>query len=124
MGEDKRLKIQESVDKAELLVIDQANRERALRLEDELLAVERAVQTRRFAVEAEQREHRVKLGTLDDDLVRRRTETANMENATLALVKNLPLAVSGLKVNELNLGDDAMRQMINGISGLIARGRA
>ena len=107
-----------------MLVIDQANRERALRLEDELLAVERAVQTRRFAVEAEQREHRVKLGTLDDDLVRRRTETANMENATLALVKNLPLAVSGLKVNELNLGDDAMRQMINGISGLIARGRA
>ena len=124
MGEDKRLKIQESADKAELLVIDQANRERALRLEDELLAVERAVQTRRFAVEAEQREHRVKLGTLDDDLVRRRTETANMENATLALVKNLPLAVSSLKVNELNLGDDAMRQMINGISGLIARGRA
>jgi hypothetical protein len=124
MGEDKRLKIQGSVDKAELLVIEQANRERALRLEDELLAVERAVQTRRFAVEAEQREHRVKLGTLDDDLVRRRTETANMENATLALVKNLPLAVSGLKVNELNLGDDAMRQMINGISGLIARGRA
>jgi flotillin len=124
MGEDKRLKIQESVDKAELLVIEQANRERALRLEDELLSVERAVQTRRFAFEAEQRKHRVKLGTLDDDLVRRRTETANMENATLALVKNLHLAVSGLKVNELNLGDDAMRQMINSLSGLIARGRA
>ena len=85
---------------------------------------ERDVQTRRFAVEAEQREHRVKLGTLDDGLDRRRTETANMENATLALVKNLPLAVRGLKVNELNLGDDAVRRLITGISSLMTRGHA
>ncbi len=124
MNEDKRLKIQEFAGKAELLAIEQANKEKALRLEHELLAVEQDVQARRFAVEAEQREHRVKLGTLDDGLDRRRTETANMENATLALVKNLPLAESGLKVNELNLGDDAMRRLIIGISSLMTQGHA
>jgi hypothetical protein len=96
----------------------QANKEKALRLEQEVLAVLEEVQTRRFAVEAAQREHQVKLGTLDDDLNRRRTETANMESTTLALVKNLPAVVSGMKVNELNLGDDTLRRLVNGVSGL------
>jgi hypothetical protein len=82
------------------------------------LALEQEVQTRRFAVEAGRAEHKVKLGTLDDDLARRRTKTANMENATLALVKNLPAAVNGLKVNELNLGDDVVHRLVTGITSL------
>ncbi len=124
MDEEKHLKVHEFTGKAELLVIEQTNKEKALRLEDEILEVERDVQTRRFAVEAEQREHKVKLGTLDDDLARRRTETANMECTTLALVKNLPIAVSGLKVNELNLGDDALRRLMTGISSLLTQKHA
>ena len=118
MDEEKRLKVHEFASKAELLAVEQANKEKALRLEQEVLAVLEEVQTRRFAVEASQREHQVKLGTLDDDLNRRRTETANMESTTLALVKNLPAVVSGMKVNELNLGDDTLRRLVNGVSGL------
>jgi hypothetical protein len=120
MDEEKRLKIQDFASKNELLAIEQANKEKALRLEHELLAVEQDVQTRRFAVEAEQRLHRVKLETLDDDLARRRTETTNMESPTLALVKSLPIAVSSLRVNELNLGDDAVRRLATGIGSLFA----
>lgn len=120
MDEEKRLKVHDLASKAELLVIEQANREKALRLEHDLLAVEQDVQTRRFAVETEQREHKVKLGALDDDLARRRTETANLESPTLTLVKNLPAAVSGIKVNELNLGDDVLRRLVSGFSGLFA----
>jgi hypothetical protein len=124
MDEEKRLKIQDFASKNELLAIEQANKEKALRLEHELLAVEQDVQTRRFAVEAEQRLHRVKLETLDDDLARRRTETTNMESPTLALVKSLPIAVSSLRVNELNLGDDAVRRLATGIGSLFASKQA
>lgn len=122
MDEEKRLKVQEFASKAELLAIEQANKEKALRLEQELLVVEQEVQTRRFAVEAEEHAHRVKLGSLDDDLARRRTETANRESATLAFVKTLPTVVNGLKVNELNVGDDALRQLATGISSLFSHG--
>ena len=93
---------------------------KTLRLEQELFAVEQEVQTRRFAVETGQREHQVKLGTLDDDLARRRTETANLESTPLACVKALPSVVNGLKVNELNLGDDTLRRLATGISSLFA----
>jgi flotillin len=120
LDEDKRLKVLDYASKAELLAVEQANKEKALRLEHELLAVEQEVQKRRFAVEAEQREHRVKLGVLDDDLARRRTETANLESPTLALVKSLPDALGRLKVNELNVGDDSLRRLAAGISSLFA----
>ncbi len=118
MDEEKRLKVREFAARAELLVIEQTNKEKALRLEQAFLEVEQQVQARRFAVEAEQRVHKVKLGTLDDDLARRRTETANMESTTLALVKSLPIAAASLKVNELNLGDSTLRGLMAGISGL------
>lgn len=119
--EETQLKTQELANKAELLAIEVANKEKALRLEQGLLAVEQEVQMRRFAVESEQSEHRAKLGAVDDSLTRRRTETANLESPTLALVKNLPATMGGLKIHELNIGDDTLRRLAAGISGLIAQ---
>jgi hypothetical protein len=54
------------------------------------------------------------LAVIDDET--RRRDTSNMEDRTLALVRQIPTALAALKVNELNLGDTWLRSLVRDLS--------
>jgi hypothetical protein len=92
-----------------------------LRLDQQVIAVQREVQEQRFEAETEIKKHQVALGEMDDALARRRVETANLADAMLALVNHLPAVAGALKVNELNITEDTVSQLGRALAGLLKK---
>lgn len=97
---------------------------KALRLnqEKELVAGEEALHAAAAALETKKHEHQAALGQIDDNLKRRQTETANMQNPTLALVKELPVILSSLAVNELNVREDTVMALGRAMMSVTQKG--
>jgi len=81
----------------------------------ELVAREESLHTAQAALTTERQRHKATLALIEDETRRKQIETANTEDHTLALVKQLPAALGALKVNELNLSDDSLRLLVRGL---------
>jgi flotillin len=90
----------------------------ATRLEHqrELLAREEEVHKAQATLATERHRHAAALAVIDDDTRRRQITTSNVEDRALALVRQIPAALSALKVNELNLGDAWLRSLVQDLS--------
>jgi flotillin len=90
-----------------------------LRLEQQVVAVEREVEEERFEAEAESKKHDVELGEMDETMARRRIETANAADLALALVNHLPAIAGALQIKELNLTEDTVTCLGRALSELL-----
>jgi len=95
-----------------------------LRLEEQVIAVEREVQKERAAAEVVRKEHQVRLSEMDDSLARRRIETANGADAALALVNLLPAVAGALDIKELNITEDTVGRLGRALSELLGKAKA
>jgi flotillin len=92
-----------------------------LRLEQQVVAVERAVQEKRFKVETERKEHQVRVNEMDEVMSRRRIETSNTEDVKLALVNNLAAIAGALQIKELNITEDTVARLGRALSELLTK---
>jgi hypothetical protein len=83
--------------------------------------VEREVHQERFEAEAESKKHQVELSELDDTMARRRIETANEADATLALVNHLPAVAAALQIKELNITEDTVARLGRSLSEMVTK---
>jgi flotillin len=114
--QDTDLKMRRLRQAEELARIEHANREKLLRLDEQTRLTERETQKARHAVEIEKQEHLAAIAAQQDRMERQRIETANLASPALALVENLAAAAGALKVNELNLGDNTLTRIANGLA--------
>lgn len=116
------LAIEALAQKQKLAAAENAAREKQLRLEEALNVVEREVQQKRFALELERAQHAAGVAAVAHETERRRIEVANLADARLALVHKLPEAVGALGVGELNIGDNVLHRIADGMAALMAKG--
>jgi hypothetical protein len=91
------------------------------RLEEQVIAAERAVQEKRFEADKERKEHQVRVSEMDEIMSRRRIETTNVEDVKLALVNNLPAIAGALQIKELNITDDTLGRLGRALTDLLTR---
>lgn len=119
--EESKLKAQRLALGAELAESEHASREKMLRLDEKLDAVERQAQGERHTLETERQCHTAALAKVRDAMERGRIETANLASPTLAFVEKLPDALGMLALKQLSLGDDALRQLADGMLALAGK---
>jgi hypothetical protein len=90
----------------------------AFRLDQQrdLVTKEESLHAAQAALGTERQRHKAALAAIEDEIRRREIETSNTEAPALALVKQLPAAIGALKVNQLNLGDDSLRLVLQGLA--------
>jgi hypothetical protein len=93
-----------------------------LRLEEQFIAVERAVQQKRFEAQVERKKHQLQVNEMDETMSRRRIETANVQDVKLALVNHLPAIAGSLQIKELNITQDTVARLGQALSGLLKGG--
>ncbi len=93
-----------------------------LQLDQQVVNLEREVQNDRFQLETERKKQQVSLAEMDDALARRRIETANTADATLAFVNHLPVVAASLGFKELNITEDTVGRLGRALSGLLGKG--
>ena len=121
--QEKEQRLRELADEAELAAAQHANKEKALRLEEKLNEVERDTQEKRFALETDRSTHTAALAATADDTDRRKIETANLADARLAFIKELPTALGSLAVQELNLGDNMLARLADAARDVLGNPR-
>jgi flotillin len=87
----------------------------------ELVAREESLHAAQVALEIERQRHKAALALIEDDTRRRQIETSNTEDPGLALVRQMPAAIGALKVNQLNLGDETLRALVQGIARAVGK---
>jgi len=115
------LKTRQLAAELELAAKRAANREKELRTEERLSIVEREVQDARFGVENSRQKHDEALDQIRNRMERRRIVTANLADPGLALVKQLPDALSSFSPNQLNIGDDLLVRLANRMLSLLSK---
>ncbi len=107
---------------AEQLKISAEAQLQGLRLDQqrELVAREESLHAVQAALETERQRHKAVLAEIDDGSQRRQIETSNMEDPSLALIRQMPAALAALKVNELNLSDASLRELLHSLRSALA----
>lgn len=82
----------------------------------QLVAREEELHKAQAALATERHRHAAALAAIEDATRRKQIETSNMEDRTLALVRQMPAAFGALKVNQLNLGDISLHTLVRGVS--------
>jgi hypothetical protein len=82
----------------------------------ELVAREEELHKAQAALATERHRHAAALAVIEDATRRQQIDTSNMEDRTLALVRQIPAALGALKVNQLNLGDISLDTLVRGLS--------
>jgi flotillin len=108
---------------AERLKIAAEARLQGLRLDQqrELLSREQSLHTAQAALEIERQRHKAALAAIEDESRRRHIETANLEDPSLALVRQMPAALGALKVHELHLSEISLGALTRGLNSLLRR---
>lgn len=117
----KEAAIAEYASQTETAGAETLKRKEVLRLDQQVITVQREVQQERFEAEAEIKKHQIELAELDDMLARRRIETTNVADPMLALVNHLPAIAGALKINELNITEDTVARLGRTLSELMAK---
>ena len=120
-SQEKEQRLRELAHEAELAEARHANKEKALRLEEKLNEVERDAQEKRFALETDRSKHTAALAAAADETDRRKIETANLADARLAFIKELPAALGSLAVQELNLGDNMLARLADAARDVLGK---
>ena len=77
----------------------------------------------RFELEKAEASRRLSISKVDQEIEQARIAVANTENATLALLKNLPNMLKNLKIGDVHLGDPSIAALLQRIaSGMNPRG--
>jgi hypothetical protein len=87
----------------------------------ELVATEQSLHAAQAALETDRQRHKAALAVIEDETRRRQIATANTEEPTLALVRQMSAAVGALKVNQLNLGDDSLRLLVQSVTRALGK---
>ena len=82
----------------------------------ELVAREEELHKAQAALATERHHYAAALAVIEDATRRNQIDTSNMEDRTLALVRQIPAAFEALKVNQLNLGDISLHALVRGLS--------
>ncbi len=107
----------------ERLKISAETQLQALRLDQqrELVVREESLHAAQAALETLRQRHKAALLEIEDVSRRRQIETSNMEDRTLALVRQMPAALGALKVHELNLSDASLRELLHSLSAALGQ---
>ncbi len=108
---------------AERLKISAETQLQALRLDQqrELVVREESLHAAQAALETLRQRHKAALLEIEDVSRRKQIETSNMEDRTLALVRQMPAALGALKVHELNLSDASLRELLHSLSAALGQ---
>jgi regulator of protease activity HflC (stomatin/prohibitin superfamily) len=108
---------------AERLKITTEAQLQALRLDQqrELLGREESLDAAQAALETRRQRHKADLAAIEDESRRLQIETANMEDPSLALLRQMPAALGALKVHELHLSEISLRSLMRGLKSLLRR---
>jgi hypothetical protein len=117
----KEATIAEFANQAETASAETLKKKEVLHLEEQVIAVERTVQEKRFLAEKERKEHQVRVNEMDEIMSRRRIETNNVEDVKLALVNHLPEIAGALQIKELNITDDTLGRLGRALAGLLTK---
>jgi len=106
---------------AERLKIVAESQLQATRLDHQrdLVAREEELHKAQAALATERHRHAAALAVIEDATRRKQIDTSNMEDRTLALVRQIPAALGALKVNQLNLGDTSLHTLLRGLSRVL-----
>ena len=106
---------------AERLKIVAESQLQATRLDHQrdLVALEEELHKAQAALATERHRHAAALAVIEDATRRKQIDTSNMEDRTLALVRQIPAALGALKVNQLNLGDTSLHTLLRGLSRVL-----
>jgi regulator of protease activity HflC (stomatin/prohibitin superfamily) len=90
----------------------------------DVVSAKQRLQAAQAALELERERHEASVAAIEDETLRRQIATSNTKSHALELVKQLPTALGALKVEELHLGDDVLRDVARGLRGLAGNGVA
>jgi hypothetical protein len=91
------------------------------KISEKLNEVEREAREKRFALETDRSRHTAALTAAADETDRRKIETANLADARLAFIKELPTALGSLAVQELNLGDNMLARLADAARDVLGK---
>ena len=77
---------------------------------------EAELDAKRFELKKEEASRRLALSKVDQEIEQERIAVANMENAMLALLRNLPDALKNLKIGDVHLGDPSIAALLQRIA--------
>jgi regulator of protease activity HflC (stomatin/prohibitin superfamily) len=104
-----------SQDESMKIVVDARLQATRLDHQKELVASEEALHKQQAVLAMERHRHTAALAAIEDETRRKQIGTSNLEDLGLALVRQLPVALGALKVNELNLGDEWLQALRRGL---------
>jgi regulator of protease activity HflC (stomatin/prohibitin superfamily) len=120
---EKRLAEQRTAQQEELARQKHQLEIRKIELEEARLPHEAELDAMRFELKKEEASRRRALSKVDQEIEQERIAVANMENAMLMFLRNLPDALKNLKVGDLHLGDPSIAALLQQIaSGMNHRG--
>ena len=89
---------------------------RRIELEGAQLPHEAELNASRFELKKEEASRRLALSKVDQEIEQERIAVANMENAMLAFLRNLPDALKNLKIGDVHLGDPSIAALLQRIA--------
>ena len=113
---EKRLAEQRTVQQEELARQKHQLEIRRLELEESKLPHEAELDAKRFELQEADARRRLALSKVDQEIDQERIAVANMENAMLALLRNLPDALKNLKIGDVHLGDPSIAVLLQRIA--------
>jgi hypothetical protein len=119
--EEKNLEIRRLAFTLETKEAENANRQREIALEENLHAAQRVAQKEFFALETERAEHEATKDRRRNELDLARIENTNRKDPLITAIETLPTALAGLNLNTLNLGQDALQRLADGLATLTSK---
>jgi hypothetical protein len=96
---------------------------RRIELEGAQLPHKAELNAKRFELEKAEADRRLTISKVDQEIEQARIAVSNTENATLALLKNLPNVLKNLKIGDVHLGDPSIAVLLQRIAtGMNYRG--
>ena len=89
---------------------------RRIELEESKLPHEAELDAKRFELQEADARRRLVLSKVDQEIAQERIAVANMENAMLTLLRNLPDALKNLKIGDVHLGDPSIAVLLQRIA--------
>ena len=113
---EKRLAEQRTVQQEELARQKHELEIRRIELEEAKLPHEAELDAKRFELQEADARRRLALSKVDQEIEQERIAVANMENAMLTLLRNLPDALKNLKIGDVHLGDPSIAVLLQRIA--------
>src|SRR6476660_1886524 len=89
---------------------------RRIELEESKLPHEAELDAKRLELQEADARRRLALSKVDQEIEQERIAVANMENAMLTLLRNLPDALKNLKIGDVHLGDPSIAVLLQRIA--------